>query len=417
MAASQTIRTLKLSLLADVSSFGKDLGKAGSDFQKFANGVETASRFAVGALGALGAAAFDSIQLASDLAETQSKVEQIFGPEGRRQLEQYANTANQSLGQTRRQALDAAATFGIFGQAAGLSGEDLITFSTDLTTLASDLASFNNTDVDTAITALGAALRGESEPIRQFGVLLNEETLRSRAFALGLVEDVDTQLTLQQRVIAAQAEVLAQTTTQQGDFARTADGLANSQRILTSRFEDFRTELGEQLLPIAEELLPRLFGFLDRLEEVDPETFVEVATAIGQIATAIVALNAALKVFATVQGAWAFLSSSVGRLAGVFGLIASISGSTPQDPYDQLRLDSGFSDYEARFYLRTGRRLQESEFRDTGPVNIIINGYVGNEAALAREVQRNLDLARRRGIVTIPSGDISGSAPSIGIPE
>ena len=416
MAASQTIRTLKLSLLADVSSFGKDLGKAGSDFQKFANGVETASRFAVGALGALGAAAFDSIQLASDLAETQSKVEQIFGAEGRRQLEQYANTANQSLGQTRRQALDAAATFGIFGQAAGLSGEDLITFSTDLTTLASDLASFNNTDVDTAITALGAALRGESEPIRQFGVLLNEETLRSRAYALGLVEDVDTQLDLQTRVIAAQAEVLAQTTTQQGDFARTSEGLANSQRILTSRFEDFRTELGEQLLPIAEELLPRLFGFLDRLEETDPETLLAVGEGIGKIALAIVALNAALKTFATVQAAFAFLATNAGRLAGVFGIALAAGGSAPVDEYKR-QIELGFSPYEAEFYTRTGRYPGDVPLRDTGPVNIVINGYVGNEQALAREVQRNLDLARRRGIVTIPSGDISGSDPSIGIPE
>ena len=55
MAASQTLRTLKLSLLADVSDFGAGMGKAGSDFQKFSRSVESASRVATGVIGAIGA--------------------------------------------------------------------------------------------------------------------------------------------------------------------------------------------------------------------------------------------------------------------------------------------------------------------------------------------------------------------------
>ena len=90
MAASQTIRTLKLSLLADTAQFGKDLGKAGISFRDFSRGVERASAFAVGALGAIGTAAFEAVNLASDLEETGNKVGEIFGAEGRRQLEEYA---------------------------------------------------------------------------------------------------------------------------------------------------------------------------------------------------------------------------------------------------------------------------------------------------------------------------------------
>ena len=405
MAASQTIRTLKLSLLADTSGFNKNLQKGQSEFQKFASGIESASRFAVGALGAIGAVAFDSVQLASDLAETSSKVEQIFGLDGRRQLERFAETANESLGQTRRQALDAAATFGIFGQAAGLSGSDLVDFSTDLTSLASDLASFNNTDVDQAIVAIGAALRGESEPIRNFGVLLNEQTLRSRALALGLVEDTDTQLTQQQKVLAAQAEILAQTTTQQGDFERTADGLANKQRILTSRFEDFRTELGEQLLPVAEELLPRIEGFLGFLEETDPETIIGVGKAIGVVAGGIVALNTALRVFSTLKATAAFLFGSVAAAAGGLVALGLIAVNTPavQREADRRQGTLGSTRDIADRYgagdplgIR-GRLATGAPAARTAPNIVNVTGFVGSEVELGRAVNRALEEARRNG--------------------
>jgi hypothetical protein len=405
MAASQTIRTLKLSLLADTSGFNKNLQKGQSEFQKFASGIESASRFAVGALGAIGAVAFDSVQLASDLAETSSKVEQIFGLDGRRQLERFAETANESLGQTRRQALDAAATFGIFGQAAGLSGSDLVDFSTDLTGLASDLASFNNTDVDQAIVAIGAALRGESEPIRNFGVLLNEQTLRSRALALGLVEDTDTQLTQQQKVLAAQAEILAQTTTQQGDFERTADGLANKQRILTSRFEDFRTELGEQLLPVAEELLPRIEGFLGFLEETDPETIIAVGKAIGIVAGGIVALNTALRVFSTLKATAAFLFGSVAAAAGglaALGLIAVNTPAVQREATGRQRTLGSTRDIAAEFGATDplgirGRLATGAPASRTAPNIVNVTGFVGSEVELGRAVNRALEEARRNG--------------------
>jgi len=404
MAASQTIRTLKLSLLADVTSFGKDLGKAGNQFQNFSRGVERASGFAVAALGAIGSAAFEAVNLASDLEETGNKVGEIFGSEGRRQLEEYAATANRSLGQTRRQALDAAATFGIFGQAAGLSGDDLIDFSTELTTLATDLASFNNTDVDQAIVAIGAALRGESEPIRNYGVLLNDATLKSRAAALGLIEDVNSQLSVQDRVLAAQAEILAQTSSAQGDFQRTSDGLANQQRILTARFEDFRTELGEQLLPVAELLLPQIEGLLSRLENTDPERIIELGTAFVQLAAGLTAFNVALKAFAALQGAARFLFTTFGALL----VPLSAAGSTDLAYEAEQRRLYDFERASQRNVGALPLLSQKQRFERQQGVNIFVNGFVGDEYRLAAAVQRARDAAARRGQI-VRFDDVTGS--------
>lgn len=229
----------------------------------------------------------DAVSAASDLAETQSKVNQIFG-DGTDALLAYADTADERLGQSQQTFLDGAATLGIFGQSAGLAGDDLVGFSTGMVNLAADLASFNNTSPEDAIEAIGAALRGESEPIRRYGVLLDDATLRQRALNMGIY-DGSGALSQQQRILAAHAEILAQTGTQQGDFARTSDGLANSQRIFNAELANFEAEVGAALLPTITELfrtftdvgMPVLNLFADFLKE-NPEVVRVFATVILQ---------------------------------------------------------------------------------------------------------------------------------------
>jgi hypothetical protein len=330
--ASQTLRTLKLSLLADVSEFGKGMGKATSDFDKFSKNVAKASQVATGVIGVIGGIAVSAIKAASDLSETGAAIEQVFGADSARQLDAFARSAARGLGQSRQQALSAAQTFGIFGKAAGLGGEELVDFSTELVELAADLASFNNTTVDQAITALGSALRGETEPIRTYGVLLDAASIKNRALADGIIKTTDEALTPQQRTLAVYNEILAQTVTQQGDFERTSEGLANKQRILEASFADFRVELGEQLLPVVEELLPQITAFFDTVFEADPEEIIRTATSVTQLAIAIVALNTALKVFATLRAAFLLIAANpvIAALAVAGGATAFTAQNLPQ---------------------------------------------------------------------------------------
>jgi hypothetical protein len=268
-------RTLKLEVLAETTQFVKGMDKANATTKSFGDKVGDFAKKAGVALAAVGAAAGamaikigkEAIAAASDLAETTSKVNVIFG-ETAASIEEFGAKAAASLGQTRTQAMNAAATFGIFGKSAGLAGEELTEFSTEFVQLASDLASFNNTSVDQAITALGAALRGESEPIRAYGVLLNDATLKAKALEMGIYSGTGT-LSAQQKVLAAHKVILEQTRDAQGDFARTADGMANSQRILTARLEEAKIVLGTALLPIALQVV-NLFNdrFLPVIERV-----------------------------------------------------------------------------------------------------------------------------------------------------
>ena len=236
------------------------------------------------------------VGLASDLSETRAAIDQVFG-DASTSVQGFASTAARDLGQTQQQALEGARTFGIFGKSAGLTGSDLSAFSNDFTVLAADLASFNNTSPEEAIGALGAALRGEAEPIRSYGVLLDDATLKARAMEMGIY-DGTAALTPQQKVLAAQAEILAQTTDQQGDFARTSDGLANQQRILAAGFEEAKTSLGNSLLPAMtgfvtfanDNLLPILNDVIDDIGPLLADALEESTPAILDMIEAIVPL-------------------------------------------------------------------------------------------------------------------------------
>ena len=201
-----------------------------------------------------------SITAASDLQETVSKNRAIFGASAQ-SVEDFAKTAASSFGQSEQQALDAASTFALFGKSAGLSAAELVNFSTDFTVLASDLASFSNTSPEEAITAIGAALRGEAEPIRKYNVLLNEATLKERARTLGIYKG-NAALTSQQKILATQAEIYAQASDAIGDFDRTSDGLANKTRTLNSELENLSAKIGNSLLPVAEDAATVIGGSL-----------------------------------------------------------------------------------------------------------------------------------------------------------
>ena len=322
-------RTLKLSLLADTKNLVDGLNKGQKESETFGDKIDNINRKVGLAFAAMGAAATamavkftkDAIGAASDMEETISKIGVVFG-DSAAEIEKFASTAARDIGQSKVQALDAAANFALFGKAAGLSGQALVDFSTDFVVLASDLASFNNTTPEDAINAIGAALRGESEPLRRYGVLLNDAALKSAAMELGIYNGTGA-LTAQQKVLAAQKVILEQTNLAQGDFARTSDGLANSQRQIAASVEDAKAQLGEALLPVIQTLanfvkdtvIPNLEGFIAGLTgrggltdgfDASQVAAVEWGKKARAVFNALVALKEiAVVVAATLAGIWA----------------------------------------------------------------------------------------------------------------
>lgn len=242
---------LKTGLGGQAQGAGASAGQSfGSGFKgRFASITRGLAGPLIASFSVAGATQFLSgaIQGASDLNEQAAAVGQVFG-KGSSAIQKFADGAASNLGQSSVQILEAAKSFGIFGNAAGLTGKDNAKFSTSLVSLATDLASFNNTSVDDALMALSSGLRGEAEPLRRYGVLLDDASLKAQAMAMGIYKGKGP-LDQQSKILAANAVIFKQTATQQGDFARTSGGLANQQRILAAEFANSQAVLGQAFLP------------------------------------------------------------------------------------------------------------------------------------------------------------------------
>lgn len=305
--------SLTVSLFGRDVSMGKAINGVSKSTKTATQSIQNMSRKASVALVGVAAAAKLAVDAASDFSETTSKVGVIFGDQAAA-IEKFAMTADTSFGLSRTAAMDAASTFATFGKSAGLSGTDLTGFSTKLVSLSSDLASFYNTSPEDAITAIGAALRGENEPIRRYGVLLDDASLRQQALAMGITKTIKKALTPQQKVLAAQALVFKQTSDAQGDFERTSGGLANQQRILTAQMTNMRVEVGTMLLPYMQKLV-ELFRKAIPFFRENKELIKKVAVAFVAVSVGVIAVNGALKIFYALQSVKAF-AAIIARWAG-----------------------------------------------------------------------------------------------------
>ena len=184
---------------------------------------------------------------ASDLSESMSKNQIVFG-NAADEVVRFTENAARGLGQSQAQALEATGVFGNLFRALEIGEKPAAEMSTTLVQLASDLASFNNASPEEALDALRAGIVGETEPLKRFGVNLNEATIKAKALELGIASGTDT-LTAAQKAQAAYALILEQTELAQGDFARTSGGLANQQRILAAQWQDMQAKVGTLLLP------------------------------------------------------------------------------------------------------------------------------------------------------------------------
>lgn len=290
---------VKIPIISEFNGAGidqavKEFQKLTSSADKTAFALKKMALPAAAVFGAIAVGGYKAAQQASDLNETINKTNVIFG-QASKSVQSFATSAAKNLGMANQEALDFAATFGGLGKMAGKTGDDLGKFSTDLVALTADMASFNNANPADVALALGAALRGESEPIRRFNVLINDAAIKAEAMAMGLYNGTGN-LDQQAKVLATHRLILKQTTDQQGDFNNTIDSAANQQKILTATIKDATTKIGQAFLPVLETVLPLLVKFGEFASD-NTGFIVAMAFALGTLAGAIVAANLAMTVW------------------------------------------------------------------------------------------------------------------------
>lgn len=188
-----------------------------------------------------------SVTAASDLNETVSKSQQVFGA-SQQAVANFAQTAANSIGQSRQAALDAAASFGNLFAGMGIGEKQAADFSIQLTRLASDFASFANADPAEAANSIRSAFVGEFDPLQKFIPAARMAAVQQKALEMGLAKTT-AEITAQDQALATYQFIIDNAGAATGDFARTSDGLANQQRILAANVSNAKEQIGQNLLP------------------------------------------------------------------------------------------------------------------------------------------------------------------------
>jgi hypothetical protein len=253
-----------------------------------------------------------TVNAASNFAAEFEGVNQTFG-EGAKAVQDYAKEAATLSGISETMALNAAKNFGGFATSAGLSGQAAADFAIELVKAAGDLGSFADVPVDEALAAIQSGLAGQSEPLRNFQILLSDVTLRERAFKMELTDTTKTALTPQQKVLATHAELMDQMGVKANDFINYSETFGNQVKTLTGEWSNMERAIGDELLPVLEAMMPEIrelakeFGttLLNAVKAIDWKTllndlagvatwFVNNVDRIAKIATAFVVLSTAV---------------------------------------------------------------------------------------------------------------------------
>jgi hypothetical protein len=193
-----------------------------------------------------------AIELASNLAESVDKTGRVFG-KSTKVVTAYVDTMAKVYGAPKAELLDAAAGIGLIAKGAGLADDAAAKLSVQMAGLAADASSLYNTTLPIALEKIRAGLVGESEPLRAFGVMLNEDAVKAEALRLGLLRGTKT-LTESAKVQARASLIARGLATAQGNLADTSAGHANQTRELAGRIENAWTKIGESFLGAATKL-------------------------------------------------------------------------------------------------------------------------------------------------------------------
>ena len=194
-----------------------------------------------------------AIGVASDLNEVQNVVDTTFG-DGSVKIDEWAKNAAEAFGESELQAKQFTSTLGAMFKSMGVGQADMEEMSMSLAGLAGDMASFYNLDPTEAFEKLRSGISGETEPLKQLGINMSVANLEAFALSEGITTAYNSMTQAEQATLRYQY-IMSATADAQGDFADTSDSFANQQRILQLEIQTLAAEIGQDLMPVAQEIL------------------------------------------------------------------------------------------------------------------------------------------------------------------
>lgn len=241
-----------------VSAIRQSFNGLGSVVKKI--GVLIGGAFAIGKLAQFGK---ECVELGSNLAEVQNVVDVTFTTMSDK-VNEFAKNAMTSAGLSETMAKRYVGTFGAMSKSFGFSEAQAYDMSTALTQLTGDVASFYNISQDEAYTKLKSVFTGETETLKDLGVVLTQNALDQYALANGYGKTTSA-MTEQEKVALRLAFVQKQLSAASGDFIRTSGSWANQVRVMQLQLQSLKATVGQGLINLFTPVLKVINTLLGKL--------------------------------------------------------------------------------------------------------------------------------------------------------
>lgn len=227
-------------------------------FKKLGNAV--AAAFTISKIVQFGR---EAVELGSNVAEVQNVVDVAFG-EVAYKVEAFADTAIESFGMSQLAAKKTASTYMAMAKNMGISMDAASDMAITLAGLTGDVASFYNISQELADIKLKSVFTGETETLKDLGIVMTQANLEAYALANGIDKSLSA-MSQAELVTLRYNFVLEQLSDASGDFIRTQDSWANQTRILSMQWQEFMSIIGQALIQVLRPVLSTLNSVVSSL--------------------------------------------------------------------------------------------------------------------------------------------------------
>ena len=265
---STNVGAVDFELLLNSNPFNNRIQTAGNTIQKsgIENSLKSIGKAAIAAFSVKAVVDFTKscLELGSNLAEVQNVVDVTFGNLNS-EVDKFAQNAITQFGLGQTVTKKYVGTFGAMAKAFDFNNQAALQMSETLTGLVGDVASFYNLSSDEAFTKLKSVFTGETETLKDLGIVMTQTALEQYAMANGFGKTTSA-MTEQEKTALRYQFVLDKLSLAQGDFARTSDSWANQTRVLSLRFDELKATLGQGFINLFTPIVQGINWVISKLQ-------------------------------------------------------------------------------------------------------------------------------------------------------
>ena len=297
-------------LASSFDKVGKKLQDVGKKMSSLGKELSTKLTLPLAAIGTI------SFNNAAELQDALGATEQIYG-KAAKEMENWADNLESYYGIAEGKALEYSNTMGaMLKNIGGKSDEEAAKMSQTLVELAGDLSAMFGGTTEEAVNALTGALKGNNSMLDNYGMGVNEATIKTKALEMGLYDGKGA-MDLAAKQSATLALIMEQTADAQGQAGREAEGASGSMKSLQTTLSNLTTDIGQVLLPIITPLVQKFTEWVNKFKELDPgiQSFI---VKLGLIVTVV---GPVLIIFGSLVTAIGAIGSAIG------GMIIAMTGA------------------------------------------------------------------------------------------